>query len=146
VLRKQRTLFLCSALHLACIPLLVPDRVILVYDGHSGVRAMLLDVLRKAVGREDCPLCEITHGPLGKRDAWRRCERRLGVMVDALHRDQIPEAWSLSRAAVPCILGRVRDELPFVLVTRHQIEACGGEVHVLMERLQSTLVDPRGDR
>lgn len=44
-----------------------PDRVILVYDGDSGVRAMLMDVLEKATGREECALCEITYGPLGKR-------------------------------------------------------------------------------
>lgn len=25
---------------------------------------MLLDVVKKTVGREDCPLCEITYGPL----------------------------------------------------------------------------------
>jgi hypothetical protein len=46
-----------------------PDRLILVYDGDSGLGAMLLDVVKKAVGREECALCEITHGPLGKRGA-----------------------------------------------------------------------------
>lgn len=49
-----------------------PDRLILVYDADSGLGAMLLDVVKKAVGREDCPLCEITYGPLGKRSTWRR--------------------------------------------------------------------------
>jgi hypothetical protein len=60
-----------------------PDRVILVYNGDSGVGAMLLDVVKKAVGREDCPLCEITYGALGKarsvasvRGAPRRDRRR----------------------------------------------------------------------
>lgn len=115
------------------------DRVILVYDGDGGLGAMLLDVVKKTVGREDCPLCEITYGPLGKRDAWRRCEARLGVIVDELHRDQLPEAWGISRTALPCILGRVRDERPSILLTRDEIEACGAEVDALEGRLRRAL-------
>lgn len=120
-----------------------PDRVILVYDGSSGLRAMLVDVLKKSVGTEDCPLCEITHGPLGKRDAWRKCERRIGVIIEELHRDRLPQEWGLAQNALPCILGRVRDERPFVLVTRPEIEACGAEVDALARRLLSALTVSR---
>ena len=56
-----------------------PDRVILVYDGDGGLHAMLLDALKKAVGREECPLCEITYSPTGKRREWLAGEKRLGV-------------------------------------------------------------------
>lgn len=123
-----------------------PDRIILVYDGDSGLAAMLLDAAKKALGREDCALCEMTHGPLGKRDAWRRCESDLGVIVDELHRNQVPEAWAVSRTALPCILGRVGDQNPFVLLTRAEIEACGGEIPALEHRLRSALARMRGAR
>jgi hypothetical protein len=116
-----------------------PDRLILVYDADSGVGAMLLDVLKKAAGKEDCALCEITYSPVGKRGAWRQCERRLGVIVDELHRDQLPEAWGIARAQLPCILARAGTDLPFLAVTREEISACGGSVESLERRLLSVL-------
>jgi hypothetical protein len=58
------------------------SRIILVYNGDSGLGAMLLDVLRKAVGREDCALCEITYSPIGKRAPWTSREGRLGIPVE----------------------------------------------------------------
>jgi hypothetical protein len=122
-----------------------PDRLILAYSGDSGLGAMLVDVLKKAVGTDDCPLCEITHGPLGKRDAWSRCEAGLGVIVDELHRDQLPDAWGILRSALPSILGRVRDELPFVLLARSEIEECDGDVDALEHRLRSALTLPGGE-
>lgn len=47
------------------------SRLILVYDANGGLAAMLVDVVKKALGREDCALCEITYSPLGKRQSWQ---------------------------------------------------------------------------
>jgi hypothetical protein len=115
-----------------------PDSLILVFNADRGLRALLLDVVKKAVGREDCALCEITYSAVGKRRAWRDCEVRLGIPVRELHRDDLPEDWNLSAANLPCILGRVGEERPFVVVTRDEIEACAGRVEALgrlLERL-----------
>jgi hypothetical protein len=116
-----------------------PDRLILVYDGDSGLGALLLDVVKKAVGREECALCEITNGPLGKRGAWRACETRLGVIVDELHRDQLPDAWGVSRSDLPCILGRSGTERPFAVVSRDEIISCRGSVDALEAKLVAAL-------
>jgi hypothetical protein len=88
-----------------------PDRVILVFDGDGGLGAMLVDVVKKAVGR-----------------------------------DQLPSEWGISRATLPCILGRVRDERPFILLTRDEIEACAAEVDALEGRLRRALSLPGGDQ
>ncbi len=122
---------------------MTPDRLILVYDADSGLRAMLLDVVKKAVGREDCALREITYGALGKRGAWRDCEARLGVTIDELHRDELPAAWGVSRAALPCILGQVGKERPFVLVTREEITACHKSLGALEAKLVAALAATR---
>lgn len=116
-----------------------PDRIILVYDGASGARAMVLDAVKKALGREDCARCAITHGALAKREAWRQCEARMGLKFDALHRDQLPEAWRLSRCDLPCVLGRVGDSMPFVLVPRSEIEASVGRAEVVKARILAAL-------
>jgi hypothetical protein len=118
------------------------DRVILVYNADSGLAAMLLDVIKKAAGREDCALCEITHSPVGKRRDWAACERRLEIAVEELHRDQLPRDWGISRSELPCVLGRSGDNRPAVLLTRAEIEACRGSVAELERRLRAALTPP----
>jgi hypothetical protein len=122
------------------------ERVILVYDGDSGVRALLLDVVKKAIGREDCPLCEITYGPLGKRRAWSACASRLGVAVEELHRDQLPAAWEIARDDLPCILARAGDEAPSVLLTREAIVSCRSSVEQLDRELRAALAAAQESR
>lgn len=121
-----------------------PDRLILVYDGDSGLGAMLLDVVKKTVGREDCALCEITYGPLGKRGAWRACEARAGLLVDELHRYQLPDDWGISPTELPCVLARSQAERPFVLVPRDEIVACRGRIETL-ERTLTVALSAHGD-
>jgi hypothetical protein len=118
------------------------NRIILVYNGDSGLGAMLLDVVKKAVGREDCALCEITYSPIGKRQAWAACEARLGIPVETKHRDDLPASWGISRTELPCILGRTGDDTPFVLLNRTEIAACQGSVEALERRLRSALDQP----
>ena len=118
------------------------DRIILVYNGDSGLVALLLDVAKKAAGREECALCELAYSPIGKRRRWVACERRLGLPVEELHRDRIPREWELSRAELPCILGRAGDERPRVLVNRAEIIACHGSIDELERRLLAALAAP----
>jgi hypothetical protein len=112
-------------------------RIILVYNGDRGLGALLLDVVKKAVGREDCPLCEITYSPVGKRRAWAACEARLGIPVEERHRNDLPAAWGITE--LPCILGRNGEDPPFVILTRAEIAACRGSVEALARRLDQFL-------
>ncbi len=116
-----------------------PTELILVYDGRSGVRAMLLDVVKKAVGREECPLCEITYGAIGRRSAWNRCEARLGMPVTEMHRDELPADWGISAGELPCVLARTTNARPTVLVDRDAIVACGGEAEALERAIRRAL-------
>lgn len=116
-----------------------PESLIFVYDGDSGLGALVLDVLKKAAGHEECALCEITYSPVGKRSAWKACEARLGLPVSELHRDQLPSGWSISRSELPCVLVRVADRTPAVLVTRDDIVACCGDVAALERCIRASL-------
>jgi hypothetical protein len=59
------------------------------------------------------------------------CEARLGVAVDELHRNQLPDAWKIAPADLPCILAQRGDTRPWILVTRDEIAACQGRVEAL---------------
>ncbi|HKO93820.1 MAG TPA: hypothetical protein VJU61_21850 [Polyangiaceae bacterium] len=115
------------------------ETLLLVYDGDGGLRAKLLDAMKKAIGREECALCEITYSPVGKRKAWATCEARLGMPVREVHRDEVPDAWGIGRDQLPCILLQARTEQPVVLLPREAIQQCRGEVGALEALLQQTL-------
>lgn len=121
-----------------------PDSLILVYDGDSDLQTIMLDVLKKAFGREDCPLCEITNSPVGKRRAWRECERRLVLPIAELHRDQLRPEWRIAK--LPCVLALVGESAPVVLVGRNEIVGCRGNAAVLEERIRAALSARAGAR
>ena len=116
-----------------------PNTLIFVYDADGGLRAIVLDVLKKAVGREDCALCAIMYGPVGKRSAWKACERRLGLAIAELHRDELPPAWGMAPSALPCVLARAGDDMPRMLVEREEVEACRGDPAALEQRIRARL-------
>jgi hypothetical protein len=118
------------------------DGIVLVYDSDSGLWSMLLDVAKKAVGREDCALCAITYGPTGKRSGWTACESRLGIPVSEMHRDQLPSSWGLGAADLPCIVARSEGRSPTVLLGRAEIVACQGSAASLETALRRALERP----
>jgi hypothetical protein len=119
------------------------DYLILVYGSDSGLLSLLLDAAKKAVGREDCPLCEITYGPTGKRSGWAACESRLGIPVKEMHRDQVPESWGLAVPDLPCVLSQNGGQPPTVLLTRAEIQGCRGSA-VALEATVRRALQPRG--
>jgi hypothetical protein len=119
------------------------ETLLLVYDADGGLRAKLLDAVKKAVGREECALCEITYSPVGKRRAWASCEARLGVPVRELHRDEIPAAWGIARRELPCILLQSGVATPTILLQRAAIQQCGGDVEALEAQLVHALAAAR---
>jgi hypothetical protein len=117
--------------------LLGMNRLILVFDADSGLAAMLLDVAKKAVGREDCALCEITYGPLGKRRSWAACEARLGLEVVERHRDELPVEWEIPRTELPCVLLDRGGARPEILLNRAAIASLDRNA----ERLERAIRD-----
>ena len=93
------------------------ERLYVVYNADSDWWSLLVDVVRKLAGRDECPLCTLTHGTTGVRASFRRCKESLGVPVEPVHRDELtPELRALG------------SELPFVAVKT------GGALRVLLEK------------
>lgn len=116
------------------------QRVIFVYNGDSGIPAMLMDAVKKALGREDCALCEIVYSPVGKRPSWRACQARLGIDVEEMHRDTIPPSWGLALDEIPCVLAPAVDGArPAVLVTRAELDGCRGSTGALEALISSRM-------
>lgn len=114
------------------------ESLVFVYDGASGLAAMALDVLKKLAGREECPLCEITYSPTGKRSTWRECERRLGMPVEEMHRDELPSSWGVSLEALPCVIVK-RGGSQRIVLGREDIVRCGGRPDALERALRDAM-------
>jgi len=65
--------------------------------------------------------------------------KRLGIIVDELHRDRLPDAWGINRDQLPCILARTGEEMPFVVVSRDEIGTCRASIERLERRIGDAL-------
>jgi hypothetical protein len=93
------------------------ERLYVVYNADSDWWSLLVDVVRKLAGRDECPLCTLTHGATGERTSFQQCKESLGVPVDPVHRDELtPELRALGA------------ELPFVAVK------AGGALKILLDK------------
>lgn len=116
----------------------LPTRLILIYRGDAGVIPMILDVLKKSVGIEECPLCHATFGPTGMKKAWKECVQGLKFPVDQLHRNEVPRGWKIREEDLPCILVEHNDQRS-VLVDRATIAGCEGSPERLEAAVRAAL-------
>ena len=102
------------------------ERLYVVYNADSDWWSLVVDVVRKLAGRDECPLCTLTHGATGERAGFRQCKESLGVPVDPVYRDTLmPELRALDL------------ELPFVAVK------AGSTFKILLDK--PGVVSLRGD-
>ena len=77
------------------------EHLYLVYDADAGVRGEVAYVFGKLRGRH-CGLCDITHGTLREKPAFRDLACSLAVPVDVWHRnEQTPDVAAFTRGITP---------------------------------------------
>src|SRR5688500_9769004 len=99
------------------------DRLLLIFDAQSGAAAAFVDSAKKVLRVQGCALCEVTHGIARERSEWRSCKEELGVPVDYLHRDEIPEHLAPIVGELPCIVAETAKG-PVPLVPASAIKRC----------------------
>ena len=112
-------------------------RLIGVYDADGGLAGELRYVVGRALGRAHCALCDVTHGAVRERPAFRRCVEGFGVPFDLLHRDEAgPE---LRSAGLPVVVARTDDGGVVPLLGPAALEACAGDVDAFEGALRAAL-------
>ncbi len=119
-------------------------RLTLVYNADWTGLGMLRYALRMATGGQTCPLCDITHGGVREKSAWRGCVSRLGLPVDVLYRNQLKDAGvrSAVEGELPCVLAQTLNGWS-QLVSAEMLSACSGSVGALQERLYAQAKEHR---
>jgi hypothetical protein len=103
------------------------EHLYMVYDADAGVRGEVAYVFGKLRGRH-CGLCDITHGTLREKPAFRDLACSLAVPVDVWHRnEQTADVAAFTRGITPCVVGRSAVGLE-VLLDAGDLERLDGDV------------------
>jgi hypothetical protein len=101
-------------------------RLVGVYDANGSIRGELAYWIGARLGRTHCSLCDITHGSVRERPAWRSCRDGLPVPFDTYHRNDQPEPVRIAtRDRAPAVLAETGNGF-VVLLSTADLTACGG--------------------
>ena len=115
------------------------SRIIGVYHAEGSLRGELSYLLGKLMGTASCALCDITHGSLGEKAAFKRCRSRFAVPIETLHLDEQDEALRrFTQGKTPCVVG-VTKKGPSILLDAETLRRCGPSVERFEEALQEAI-------
>ena len=110
-------------------------RLVGVYDANGTVGGELAYWIGARLGRTHCALCEVTHGLVGERAAWRTCRDGLPVVFDTYHRNDQPDAVrAAAMGEAPIVFAETADGLVRLLGST-DLDACDG----IPERLEAAI-------
>ena len=113
-------------------------RLIGVYDADGSLLGELSYFLRARVGRTHCALCDITHGRIRERPAWRASRDRLPVPFVTFHRDDQPaEIRRAAGGAAPAVIAETASGEHLVLLGRADLEGCAGSPDRLVDAVEA---------
>ncbi len=116
-----------------------------VYQADGGVLGELRYVVGKLRGSAHCALCDITHGLTGKKAAFSRCEKSLGVPVELVHlNERSPALRQFTEGKTPCVVGHGGSGL-VMLLDAHALNGLTGSVVQFEAALREALASASAD-
>lgn len=110
-----------------------------VYRADGGLGGELAYVVGKLLGTAHCALCDITHGALRKRPAFRALEARLPLPLRLVHLNERSPALARATAdRAPCVVGERRGRFT-LLLDAADLERCAGSVDAFEQALLGVL-------
>jgi hypothetical protein len=112
-----------------------------VYAADGGVVGELTYVVGHLLGRTECSLCDVTHGPLRRKRAWDDMAGRLPVPVRLVHRNETTaaERAACEASGLPVVLGVRADGAHTTLLAPAALRALDGSVDAFDAALRSAL-------
>ena len=124
---------------------MAPERVaelIGVYNADGGLRGELSYVIGKVRASAHCELCDITHSPIRRKQAWKDFTTGLGVPFRLLHRNDIAPGSDIALAIahnLPCVLARTQTGSLVLLLGAAEMSDADGDVASFSEILHRKL-------
>lgn len=111
------------------------DRLVGIYQAEGSLMGEIRYTLGKIRGTAHCALCDITHGRIREKDAFKTCKEALDIPLGLLHLDELsPSLEEFTKGRTPCVVG-VCGETYEMMLTADDLEMCAGSV----ERFESML-------
>ena len=110
-----------------------------VYHADGSLLGELRYVAGTIFGGAHCSLCDITHGRVRQKAAWRAERERLPVPFTAVHLDErSPEETAASEGRTPCVLAHT-DAGVDVLLGPEALAACHKDPAALVAAIDAAL-------
>ena len=115
-----------------------------IYHADGTVLGELRYWVGARLGRAHCALCDITHGSVREKPAWRTASATLPVPFRAVHLDErSPAETAASEGRTPCVLAHTARGAE-VLLGPAELQACEGDPGRLVDALQRALTGRAG--
>lgn len=112
-------------------------RLVGVYNADGTPLGELAYVIGTWTGRAHCSLCDITHGALRERPAWRSCRAGLPVPFETFHRNDQPEpVRALLAGRYPAVVAETDDGW-VVLLGPRELDACDAAPEALVVAIEA---------
>ena len=107
-----------------------------VYDADSTLRGELTYWIGARLGRRHCSLCEITHGSIRQRPAWKQCQAGLPLPFDTFHRNDQPASIRAATYDQAPVVVAVTDDGSVLLLSPAELAACDGSIELLVAAIE----------
>jgi len=115
----------------------VIERLTGVYDANGTLRGELSYWIGARLGRRHCALCDVTHGSVREKPAWRAACAGLAVPMTTVHLDErTPEVAAATAGTVPAIVAHTNTGV-HVLVGPADIGRADGDPARLVEIIEA---------
>ena len=110
-----------------------------VYNANGGLTGELAYVTGKLFGTAHCALCDITHGWVSEKSAFKECKTSLDRPLKTLHiNEQEADLAAFTANQTPCVVGRTEDGF-VMLLDAEALEACHKSVDAFRAALDKAL-------
>jgi hypothetical protein len=115
-----------------------------VYKADGGLLGEISYFFGHLVGVRSCSLCDITHSPVKKKNAFKVFEKRLsekhGIGIKLVHLNERTEAeLAASKGREPCVLLQYEDGSISMFLDYVELKAAGGSVQSFEKLVESRL-------
>ena len=110
-----------------------------IYNANGGFTGELTYLAGKLFRNQHCALCDITHGLLSEKSAFKACKSSLELPLKTLHINEQEESLALfTEGKTPCVVGRTVSGFE-MLLDREVLEKCNKSVEAFTQALERAL-------
>jgi hypothetical protein len=115
-------------------------RLYCVYDADGTLRGEIAYVVGHLLGRRECSMCDISHGPTGTKKAWSSFvveQAALGISIITRHRDELSDALRVFiDGRYPCVVAETSTGFEWVAGI-DELRGCAGDLDAFRATLRS---------